>query len=587
MAFLHRLTDEQQAAKKLKQDELKKDLYIQVQAKQARLHILQQQKLEEDNKEYALEMAARGLDASLPAKGRRRAAKPQRQQTQPQTQNHTVSPLRGNQNHNNSTIFSPSVPVKRTGFGRPKPFLATLNALHGQTIDNDSKQRARDAFRAQLTAQVQEKEYKDALRTHNEKVREARDLQVLINKGLDFWGNPLPPGATPVKIPTRLLPFLEGGSANAPSPSAPAAVFARASSPSPVSSPASHAPEQEQEPYDQRYDDEPHPEQHAARGGTRPDSTSSMTSMSSTESTRQLAELTDLCHRLVAEQKRLRATVEQQQEQLAATTTSSRASGGRPRRRRPRKNENETTVPQKENATHNARNGATRRLAKSKSSGGAAFGSSTSRMIAREGVSHRKENRGRNRGRTTTGKSNTKHAIRSMAPTKQEKEDAKQRRIAVREKYAKRTRYVPKGKQEVDSPTRQQRGEREPGHHHHPHHPQHPQPQQYPPEAPPQQQQQPAWEDNRPIRPTKGSVPTRHRLDGGPATRRLDGDSQFVTGYDRKRNPLNVLASGLTPRRSQLKDSLDRAVGQQQQQFVAKKYRPPKETFSFDPDPVE
>ena len=120
MAFLHRLTDEQQAAKQLKQDELKKDLYIQVQAKQARLHILQQQKLEEDNKEYALEMAARGLDASLPAKGRRR--EPQRQQTQPQTQNHTVSPLRGNQNHNNSTIFSPSVPVKRTGFGRPKPF---------------------------------------------------------------------------------------------------------------------------------------------------------------------------------------------------------------------------------------------------------------------------------------------------------------------------------------------------------------------------------------------------------------------------------------------------------------------------------
>ena len=89
-----------------------------------------------------------------------------------------------------------------------------------------------------------------------------------------------------------------------------------------------------------------------------------------------------------------------------------------------------------------------------------------------------------------------------------------------------------------------------------------------------QQQKQPTWEDNRPIRPSK-----------------LDGDSQshFVTGYDRKRNPLASLASGNTPRREDLNgsnnyndDALDREVSSKKY-TTTKKWKPPAEHFSFTP----
>ena len=100
------------------------------------------------------------------------------------------------------------------------------------------------------------------------------------------------------------------------------------------------------------------------------------------------------------------------------------------------------------------------------------------------------------------------------------------------------------------------------------------------------------WEDERPIQPMRG---------GGAA--KLDSESQFQYGYDRKRNPLEALASGDTPPRSTLEpntnylhqgefqssshrggDALDHEVHNSGSKFVAKKYVPPAEHFSFSPE---
>ena len=87
------------------------------------------------------------------------------------------------------------------------------------------KQRARDMLCEQLAEQVRERDHKKAVAAHKENVREAREMQTLLDKGLDYWGMPLQPGATPLKLPERMRPYLNNS--NAPSPSAPPAMLHR------------------------------------------------------------------------------------------------------------------------------------------------------------------------------------------------------------------------------------------------------------------------------------------------------------------------------------------------------------------------
>lgn len=145
MAFLHHLSDEEQSIKLAKQERLTADLQEQVQQKLEAKRIYEQKKLEEDNKEYELEMASRGLEAKN-QKGRGRVK-------------NSASPLRENKNKNNSSInFSPNVPPQHKSYGRPKPFLATLNELHGGPValKETEKERQRDILCGQLAGELKQ-----------------------------------------------------------------------------------------------------------------------------------------------------------------------------------------------------------------------------------------------------------------------------------------------------------------------------------------------------------------------------------------------------------------------------------------------
>jgi hypothetical protein len=540
MSFLRRLSTEEQLAKQLKQERLKQDLQQQcnerLQEKERRHAIM----MAEDQREFELELHARGLQP--PTKGGRgRVVHP--------SQQHNTSPLRENKNKNNSTIFTPAVPARQS-FGRPKPFLATLNDLHGGPSANQEiqKQRAREQLKFQLAEQVREKEAKKTMREYEEKVHEAREMQMLLDKGLDFWGMPLRDGATPLKLPERLRPYLDP--ANAPSPSAPAAISLY--QPPSMLARTLHEEAEYTEPTDEieEYSENQHQYEHQNNNNNNDNNNNN---------TAQLQELTALCKQLVVEQKLLRETVDNQAEQLAARMSPARRRSPtrQPRRRRPRsKNQ-----PNEKGSS----SGRGTMMKKSRSSGGAAFGSSTTRMIAAEGKSYQKERRrqrrsgGRDQDDHEKSSKSTARRIRSMKPTKKEKEEARLRRIATRAEYAKKTRFVPRGvtnSQSIDplgEPFRSNQSTQQHSRQQH---------QQQPTQQPPH----PTWEDERPIRPSRG-VP------------KLDGDSQFVTGYDRKRNPLASLASGNTPRRETLNqnDALDHEVT-----FVAKKFVKPQEHFKFD-----
>ena len=517
MAFLRRLSDEEKSIKLLKQERFKQDLLIQCQEKEELKQSLKLKKKAEDQHQYQLEMAARGLEAQQPTKGRGRV----------RSTNQITSPARENKSKNNSTIFTPTTTTQRTSFGRPRPFLSTLNELHGTPLANheSQKKRARDKLRSELAEQVREREEKKAMAEYQEKVREAREMQINIDKGYDFWGYPLQPGATPLKLPDRLRPFLDP--ANAPSPSAPPAIF---SAPRVLHEEEEYGQQpayDEEEDHNDNYNENETIERMEGR-------TNNNNNNNNNNNSQQLQELTALCRQLVEEQKLLRQTVDKQAEQIASRRSPRRTTSTRP----PRRQRSQPLQQKREKGSSNRNRGMT----KSKSSGGAAFGSTSVRMVAEEGLSYKKERRGRHRrGNSNNEKGNNKGRqthIRAMAPTKQEKEEARKRRIATRAEYAKSTRFRSKGiRTESISPTRRPRKQQQ----------QQQQQQQ-------QRVQPPAWEDNRPIRPLA----------------KLDGDSQFVTGYDRKRNPLASLASGNTPRREDLNT------------FVAKKFVPPQEHFTFD-----
>jgi hypothetical protein len=201
-------------------------------------------------------------------------------------------------------------------------------------------------------------------------------------------------------------------------------------------------------------------------------------------------------------------------------------------------------------------------------------------MLASEGMSYQKELSGaaRSGGRKNKNKQSFQSGV-SMAPTKKEKEEARLRRIAIREEYAKKTRFGKKSRSRSSSQSTE--------------------PSQQPSHASSPKRQariQPVWEeDERPIQPMRGGAP------------KLDGDSQFQYGFDRKRNPLESLASGNTPPRATLEpssyhihreydeyqsnqrgdqrgDALDQEVHNSGGKFVAKKYKPPTEHFSFSPE---
>ena len=586
MAFLRRLSDEDQKLKAAKQALLRDTLAAQVQAKREEKARAREARLAREAREYAEERAARGLECGgensiTGHRGRGRvkgfsvgtsqmvtaAQPPPAPAAAAGCADNTLSPLRENKMKNNATrlaLGSPqaSVAAARKSFGRPKPFLATLNELHGGTsaTEEQKKARARDVLRAQLAAQVRERERKKEAEERRARTEEAIEMQSLLDKGLDFWGQPLKEGAPPLELPERLRPYLPSSSssssssatsssANAPSPSAPTAAMM---SPSPP--PQQHYGDDHQQHHPRHYSDDS-----TERAASAPPAPVDQV---------QLEELTNLCRQLVEEQRNLRSIIDAQGEEIRRSHKAEgreRGGGGGGRsppprgrgRRRIGGGGDSTTaaaaarrarlIAEAASTSPNARSRRRRTASKAKKTQGrAAFGSAAPRMIqdrpaGADRLQRRRPTRRRHGRRGEDGSEEVGDedapARREMKPTKEDKAEARRRRIETRKKYAKQTRFVRRdggvsarsGAENgaagpaTLSQRRQQRR------------------QEQAQQAQQAQQRRQRGVDERPIRPAAG----------GPSLDRLDSQSQMLFGYDRKKDPLRVLASGMTPRQQQ------------------------------------
>jgi hypothetical protein len=344
----------------------------------------------------------------------------------------------------------------------------------------------------------------------------------------------------------------------------------------------------------------------AARGLSRASSTAGMSTVSSVGSgnSEQLEELTSLCRQLVEEQRELRHIIDQQGQEILANKR-----GGSPVRRGRSRVKSSHSSSNHDNKERGGRSRSRSKGPSKRAAGGVGFGSTVPRMVADRGAKKRGGGGGGGGGGSASGESSSvspnrraaherrmqggeatrstrtraprggvdrpskeerKKALKGYKPSKDDLRRQKERRIKIRQEYAKRTRFRPKGaagdggggggggydsKQrapEQRSVQRNQAVQRE--------------------QARAQRLAEvESYVDDRPIR---GMV--------GNAAAQLDSESHMIHNYERKRNPLKLLASGTgnTPRGPMGRDPYEGSHANSNSSRK-KQWRKPAEHFEF------
>ena len=228
MSFLFALSDAEQVKKQAKRDALVAALQEQVLERQAKKDAkIAAQKLTEE--EELKSLAARGLD--MWGRPLRQIDPQQRQLSARGNNNNINNPTIQQQYSNNQGGIKPnytsspkhhyhhqtnivgnrgeSFDQEQAGDGANRQFMGALSNMFGPSDqERQAKERAREKLKRDLAEQVARKKLERQRLADEQKRREEEELRENAAKGLDLWGRPLPPGK---KVPQLNLQGGGGG----------------------------------------------------------------------------------------------------------------------------------------------------------------------------------------------------------------------------------------------------------------------------------------------------------------------------------------------------------------------------------------
>ena len=457
MSFLFALSQADQIQKKAKRDALVAALQEQVLEKQAKKEAkIAQQKRKEEEELKSLE--ARGLDMwgrpirikeDEPAREnhnqRGTGGSPAMRNIGAKNSTTIVSPTKHHNNHSTNVVGKrASVRREHEEQNNNKQFMGALSQMFGPSEqERIEKERARDKLKRDLAEQVEIKRRKRQREIEEQKLREAQEIRENEAKGLDIWGRPLPPGKRVPKLNLKHRAS-EGQAKNTSYRSPRVRTSPRSSrvkqglepnSSRPQTSPKNIVPKidlsHNNKAYNEvpEYDDDPQTSIRQSyfdpTNGQRSDRTNTVPS--------NIDELTNLCQKLLKEQKELRAIVEKRENilgQMKSPLKSPMQSSKYERRRRYPGHNQKNRKPRKPKTPPKSNIPSRRRTSQEINALNAnlPFGRRLAARRARRSQVSKMANESEN------------GVPRDYKLTKDEKEDAKRRRAAVRAEYANRSR---------------------------------------------------------------------------------------------------------------------------------------------------
>ena len=462
MSFLFALSQADQVQKKAKRDALVAALQEQVLEKQAKKDAaIAQQKREEEEELRKLE--AKGLDMwgrpirvkeDEPAPGNRsqRGVGESSARHNRGARNSTtiLSPTKHHNNHSTNVVGErASAPNMNEERGNSKQFMGALSQMFGPSEqERVEKERARDKLKRDLAEQVEIKRRKRQREIDEQKMREEQEMRENEAKGLDIWGRPLPPGRRIPKLNLKQRASdgqVKNSSYRSPrvrtSPrSSRSKQAVEATSSRPQTSPKTIVPKIDLSYNKESYNDGPEYDNEDISNFIQQNQGDHINGQSTDRMStvpNNIDELTSLCQKLLREQKELRAIVEKREtilEQRRSPVKSPMRSKQYERRRRypghNQKNIKKNRKPRKPKTPPKSNMPPRRRTTQEINALNAnlPFGRRLAARRARRSQASKMTNESEN------------GVPRDYKLTKDEKEDAKRRRAAVRAEYANRSR---------------------------------------------------------------------------------------------------------------------------------------------------
>ena len=359
-----------------------------------------------------------------------------------------LSPTKHHNNHSTNVVGERAcAPSENEERSHGKQFMGALSQMYGPSDQERlEKERARDKLKRDLAEQVEIKRRKRQREIDEQKMREEREMRENEAKGLDIWGRPLPPGKRIPKL--NLKQRASDGQAKNSSYRSPrvrtsprssrAKQAFEANSSRPQTSPKTIVPKIDlsYNTYNKgpEYDDEDDGQKFIQQNQGDHINGKSSDRMSTVPS--NIDELTSLCQKLLREQKELRAIVEKREtilEQRRSPIKSPMKSKQYERRRR--------------YLGHNQKNSKNRKPRKPKTPPKSNMPSrrrttqEINALNANLPFGRRLAARRKRRSQASKITHESENGVpRDYKLTKDEKEDAKRRRAAVRAEYANRSR---------------------------------------------------------------------------------------------------------------------------------------------------